>query len=77
MSKPMKPGDPAYWMLFDGYESSTTVHNENCYICQDPEFSKMGLPLCYPCAICGAHTPADDTTCDNGHYAPPEQKEDK
>ena len=66
----MKPGDPAYWMLHDGVETTPTVYNDNCYICCDPEFAQMGLPLCYPCFVCGAHVPADDTICDNLHYQP-------
>ena len=59
--------DPANWMLKDGHTSSTTVYNRSCYICRDPEFAQMGLPLCYPCPVCKAHTPADDVVCDNGH----------
>jgi hypothetical protein len=53
--------------------SKTTVYNDRCYICNDPEFALMGLPLCYPCKVlvngveCGAHTPADDVVCDEGH----------
>ena len=66
----MKPGDPAYWMLTDGFETTPTVHNNTCYICRDPEFAQMGLPLCYACLICGAHVPADDLECDNGHMQP-------
>jgi hypothetical protein len=41
----------------------STVYNSECYICQDPEFALMGLPLCYPCNFCGGHVPADDTVC--------------
>jgi hypothetical protein len=67
MSIPMKKNDPAYWMLDDGFESTPTVHNTQCYICNDPEFAQMGLPLCYPCYDCGGHVPADDCICDNGH----------
>lgn len=68
MSQPLKSSDPAYWMLEQGMRnpskrSKTTVYNEKCYICLDPEFSLMGLPLCYPCAKCQGHVPADDTTC--------------
>lgn len=75
MSAPMKPSDPAYWMLEQGLRdpskrSTTTVHNPACYICRDPEYSLMGLPLCYPCAVCGAHVPADDDECDSGHAQP-------
>jgi len=72
MSIPMKHDDPAYWLLEEGLSGKRkmkfpSVFNENCYICRDPEFSLMGLPLCYPCPICGAHVPADDCVCDNGH----------
>ena len=65
--------DPANFLLTDGVTSSTTVYNARCYICKDPEFAQMGLPLCYPCPTCGAHTPADDVECDNGHDAYPER----
>lgn len=66
----MKRSDPAYWMLEEGLNdpskrTSTTVYKEDCYICMDPEFSLMGLPLCYPCKKCGGHVAADDTICDN------------
>jgi hypothetical protein len=70
MSKKMSPDDPAYWMLSDGVTSKSDVYNPDCYICGDPEFAQMGLPLCYPCIVCGAHTPADDPVCDNGHEQP-------
>jgi hypothetical protein len=68
----MKPSDPAYWLLERGRKdpskrSTTTVYSEDCYICRDPEFAMMGLPLCYPCAKCNGHVPADDTICENGH----------
>ena len=70
MSRPMRPDDPAYWMLHDGVETVPTVRNVNCYICRDPEFAQMGLPLCYECLVCKAHVPADDPVCDNGHFQP-------
>lgn len=56
--------------------TKTTVYNDRCYICRDPEFALMGLPLCYPCVDtvdgveCGAHTPADDIVCAQGHTDP-------
>lgn len=80
----MSPNDPAYWMLEQGRNdpskrSTTTVHRDGCYICEDPEFSLMGLPLCWPCEKCGGHVPADDTRCDvceHDHYNPgPEDDE--
>lgn len=81
MSVPLKPSDPAYWMLEEGRKKvesgegikRSTVYNHSCYICRDPEFALMGLPLCKPCTYsvdgvqCGAHTPADDIECDEGH----------
>ena len=78
MSPKMKPSDPAYWMLSDGHETNPDpdIYNENCYICTDPEFAQMGLPLCYKCMICGGHVPADDTVCDNGHNQPTDPHEE-
>ena len=76
MSQKMKPNDPAYWMLSDGVTSTPTVYNDDCYICRDPEFAQMGLPLCYPCLACGAHVPADDPVCDNGHAQPTDPVEE-
>ena len=73
MSRPLKPSDPAYFMLEEGLRnpakcSKTTVFSEACYICRDPEFSLMGLPLCYPCKKCCGHVAADDSKCDDcGH----------
>lgn len=64
MSVPIKSTDPAYRLLTDDFTSSTTVYKEGCYICEDPEFAQMGLPLCYPCWSCGGHVAADDTICD-------------
>jgi hypothetical protein len=69
MSVPMKPSDPAYWMLFDEFTTTPVVHADHCYICNDPEFAQMGLPLCKKCPNCvrtGAglgHIPADDPVC--------------
>lgn len=71
MSVPMKPGDPAYYLLTDDFTTTPTVHDPNCYICNDPEFAQMGLPLCKPCQQCSAkqdgkeagHIPADDVIC--------------
>lgn len=61
--------DPAHVLLTDGHTSSTTVHDANCYICNDPEFAQMGLPLCRKCPACKeagrglGHIPADDEQC--------------
>lgn len=68
MSVPMKSNDPAYWMLFDGHKSTPVTYREYCYICIDPEFAKMGLPLCRVCPICKGHIPADDSVCDDCSY---------
>lgn len=70
MSIPLKKSDPAYWMLEEGLKDSskrttTTVFKEGCFICEDPEFSLMGLPLCYPCTKCSGHVAADDNKCDD------------
>lgn len=79
MSVPLKPDDPAYWMLEQGRadpskRSTTTVFSADCYICLDEEFSLMGLPLCYPCPKCGGHVAADDTVCDDCDFdCQPEQ----
>lgn len=68
MSQPMRPDDPAYWMLLDGFTTTPTVNRSGCYICEDPEFAQMGLPLCHKCSKCGGHVAADDTICDDcGH----------
>jgi hypothetical protein len=74
-STQMKTSDPAYWMLKDGHRSTPTIHRDGCYICDDPEFAAMGLPLCQPCPECSAaddenrgHIPADDEVCDDCGY---------
>jgi hypothetical protein len=74
MALPLQLDDPAYWMLEEGRKNpnwrskpNLDIYRDSCYICTDPEFALMGLPLCYPCPACGGHTPADDTMCENGH----------
>jgi hypothetical protein len=64
------PSDPAYDLLTDDFTSTPEpgVFDEHCYICTDPEFAQMGLPLCRPCPICQltgipGHVPADDSLC--------------
>jgi len=57
--------DPAHILLTDGYTSKPKVYKPGCYICEDPEFAQMGLPLCRKCPACGGHIAADDTTCDD------------
>lgn len=74
MSVPMKPSDPAYWMLQEGLHDPSkrskqeAPYRSRCYICRDPEFSLMGMPLCFACYVCGGHVAADDSVCDDcGH----------
>lgn len=67
-STQMKTDDPAYWMLSTENVTSTSAYDPMCYICRDPEFAQMGLPLCYPCPSCQkngktGHVPADDVEC--------------
>ncbi|EFC86499.1 hypothetical protein FrEUN1fDRAFT_0394 [Parafrankia sp. EUN1f] len=57
-------------MMRDGHTTAPEVHRDGCYICEDPEFAQMGMPLCKPCPRCvskgeagGGHVPADDTVC--------------
>lgn len=65
----MKPDDPAYHLLTDGSTTTPVVHRAGCYICEDPEFAQMGLPLCQQCPKCpNGHIAADDSVCDDcGH----------
>ena len=76
MSVPMKPSDPAYWMLSSPHTSTPTVFRKGCYICEDPEFAQMGMPLCKPCQEAGrgdGHSAADNPICDDcGHECHPE-----
>jgi len=74
MSRPMQPADPSYWMLLDDFTTTPVVFRPDCYICRDPEFAQMGLPLCRLCPACKAgHVPADDDECDDcGHRESPE-----
>jgi len=65
VSRPMMPNDPAYWMLTTGPVSKPKIFKPGCYICEDPEFAQMGLPLCSPCPMCNGHVPADDEDCDD------------
>jgi hypothetical protein len=57
--------DPAYGLSFTEHKSTPTIFSAACYICVDPEFAQMGLPLCWACAHCGGHVAADDDTCDD------------
>lgn len=61
--------DPAYWLLTEENTHHSIpnmdIYREYCYICRDPEFAQMGLPLCKPCEACKVgHVAADDTECD-------------
>lgn len=65
-----QPGDPAYQLMQNPNIYSVpndSIYRDDCYICVDPEFAMMGLPLCKPCPQCGGHCPADDVECENGH----------
>lgn len=83
MSVPMKPDDPAYWMLEQGMadpskRSVPSVNSDDCYICNDPEFALMGLPLCTPCEKCAGHVAADDSVCDacgHDHHLEPSESD--
>lgn len=60
------PDDPAQALLRDDFTTTPTVYWPYCYICNDPEFAQMGLPLCKPCPDCpDGHVPADDVECSN------------
>ena len=61
----MRPNDPAYSMLHDGIETIPVVYRRDCFICNDPEFAQMGLPLCRKCPVCHGHIPADNCVCDD------------
>lgn len=80
MSMPMKPSDPAYCLLEEGRRDpskrsrQTAPKREGCYICEDPEFSLMGLPLCRACPACGGHIAADATVCDDCGFGLPEDE---
>lgn len=64
------PGDPAYQLLVNpNIYSTPKIFREGCYICEDPEFAQLGMPLCNPCCNCeGGHVPADQGECDDCHY---------
>ena len=58
---------PSEKLLFDNpnIKSEPTVYSSECYICNDPDFAQMGLPLCFSCSECGGHCAADDPACDD------------
>ena len=68
--------DPCQFMLHDDFVTIPKFKRAGCYICEDPEFAQMGLPLCYVCKWCQGHVAADDTVCDDcGKYQREEQGE--
>lgn len=56
--------DMAFLLLHDGIETTPVIYKTSCYVCEDPEFAQMGLPLCRKCPACGGHIAADDSVCD-------------
>lgn len=70
----LKPSDPAFVLLLDDFTSTPEVHRDGCYICEDPEFAQMGLPLCRRCPDCvrngrgDGHIAADDGICGDCGY---------
>lgn len=67
-----RPHDPAYPLLKDEMVTVPKVHRAGCYICEDMEFARMGLPLCNGCCKCSkkqgttaGHIAADDGFCDD------------
>ena len=46
-------------------EPEPDLYRSSCYICRDPDFAQMGLPLCYPCRFCKGHVAADNSVCDD------------
>lgn len=72
LDMPREDLTPFEQMLYDDdYTTSTDVYDPRCYICRDPDFAKMGLPLCRRCPKCVkesggkelGHIAADDTVC--------------
>lgn len=53
-----QPNDSAAWMVQKGLSDPAARSQQHvarrpgCYICEDPEFELMGLPLCRPCPVC-------------------------
>lgn len=65
-----RPHDPAFVLLTDSFQTKPRVHRKGCYICEDMEYARMGLPLCSPCCVCTGlgkvgHIAADDGQCDD------------
>ena len=65
MSRPLPANDPCQFMLDGDFISTPTIYSEGCYICNDPEFAQMGLPLCRICKFCKGHIAADNSICDD------------
>ena len=68
-----RPHDPAFYLLTDAYVTTPKVLREDCYICRDMEYARMGLTLCSLCCVCYSegqegHIAADEGECDDcGH----------
>lgn len=61
-----QPTDPAYALLKGGHTTTPVIFRVGCYICEDPEFAQMGLPLCTICPFCEfGHVAADNSVCDD------------
>jgi len=77
-----QPDDPARALLDDDVTSTSSAeHDPRCFICEDPEFAAMGLPLCRPCPDCQrrgrqGHVPADDSECTVCGYTETEAEDD-
>ena len=62
----VNPDDPCGFdpLPHERWTPIPSVYHERCYICRDPEYMTHGLPLCFPCDLCGGHVAADDDICD-------------
>ncbi len=63
------PWDPAFLLLLDGRHTVPVVHQDGCYICGDPEYAIMGLPLCMPCPACARKMRPCAACSANGYLA--------
>ena len=66
---PMPSDDSAQFLIDMPYHSTPTIYSDSCYICNDPEFAMMGMPLCFACPECNGHIAADDPDCECGYSA--------
>ena len=52
-----------------GSHPDRSIYRSSCYICNDPDYAQMGMPLCSACEVCKVgHIAADDSVCDNCGY---------